>query len=49
MKDKNKVNDILKFGKIKTVINYEGEEIIINLPEEFKYYIIGYMEAKLKI
>ena len=49
MKDKNKINHILKFGKIKAVIEYEGEEIIINLTEEFKYYIIGYMEAKLKI
>lgn len=48
MKEKNKVDDILKFGNIKAVIEYKSEEIIINLPNELKYYIIGYMEAKSK-
>lgn len=46
MKGKKNVNEILKFGSIKAVIEYEGEEIVINLPKELKYYIIGYMEAK---
>ena len=46
MKEKNKVNDILKFGNIKAVIEYKGEEIVIDLPKELKYYIIGYMKEK---
>lgn len=48
MKDSNKVNDILKFGSIKAIIEYKGEEIKIDLPKEFKYYIIGYMEGNIK-
>lgn len=45
MKEENKINDILKFGGIKAVIEYKGEEIVIDLPKELKYYIIGYMKA----
>lgn len=46
MKEKDKINDILKFGSIKAIIEYEGEKILIDLPEELKYYIIGYMKAE---
>lgn len=46
MDNKNKTNDIIKLGSIKAVIEYEGEEIVINLPKELKYYIIGYMEGR---
>ena len=47
MKEENKINDILKFGNIKAIIEYKGEEIVIDLPKELKYYIIGYMEARM--
>ena len=46
MENKNKSNDIIKLGNIKAVIEYRGEEVVIDLPKEFKYYIIGYMEGK---
>ncbi len=46
MKEENKINDILKFGSIKAIIEYKGEEIVIDLPKELKYYIIGYMKAE---
>ena len=46
MEDKNKTNDIIKLGNIKAVIEYRGEEVVIDLPKELKYYIIGYMEGK---
>ena len=46
MKEENKINDILKFGNIKAIIEYKGEEIVIDLPKELKYYIIGYMKAE---
>ena len=46
MKEENKINDILKFGNIKAIIEYKGEEIVRDLPKELKYYIIGYMKAE---
>lgn len=46
MENKNKSNDIIKLGNIKAVIEYRGEEVVIDLPKELKYYIIGYMEGK---
>lgn len=46
MKEENKINDILKFGSIKAIIEYKDEEIVIDLPKELKYYIIGYMKAE---
>ena len=46
MKEENKINDILKFGSIKAIIEYKGEEKVIDLPKELKYYIIGYMKAE---
>ena len=46
MDNKNKTNDIIKLGKIKAVIEYKGEAIVIDLPKELKYYIIGYMEGR---
>lgn len=46
MENKNKSNYIIKLGNIKAVIEYRGEEVVIDLPKELKYYIIGYMEGK---
>lgn len=46
MEEKIKANDILKFGNIKVIIEYRGEEIVIDLPKELKYYIIGYIEGR---
>lgn len=46
MENKNKTNDIIKLGNIKAIIEYRGEEVVIDLPKELKYYIIGYIEGK---
>ena len=47
MKEELSTNDILKFGNVKVIIEYKGKQVLVDVPKELKYYIIGYMEARM--
>ena len=46
MKEEIRTNDILKFGNVKVIIEYKGKQVLVDVPKELKYYIIGYMKAE---
>ena len=37
----------MTYGNVKVIIEYKGKQVLVDVPKELKYYIIGYMEARM--
>lgn len=45
-KENNELTKALKYGKIKVIIEYDGNETELDIPDEIRYFFIGRMIAQ---